>query len=68
MFDLDEISFAEWLVELNDLAVSIGYLTTESFTVTTGQFEWFSRYESGLSPEEALYQAMEEALEFGWDY
>jgi hypothetical protein len=65
IIDLDEISFAEWLVELNEVAVSKGFLTTEGFVAETGQMEWLASFEAGLSPEEALYIAALDGLEYG---
>lgn len=66
--DLDHISFAEWLVELNDVVASKGFLTTGGFVAETGQLEWWSSYEAGLSPEEALYVTALDGLEYGSDY
>lgn len=65
--DLDHISFAEWLVELNACAVKARY-KGPPLTEITGQICWHPHYEEGLAPNTALELAAKEGTEFGQDY
>jgi hypothetical protein len=66
--DFDHISFAEWLVRLNECAVKAGYRTEQPFTQVTGQLDWHSYYEEGLTPVAALESAPKDGSEFEEDY
>jgi hypothetical protein len=65
--ELDDISFAEWLVELNLCAAKAGY-RGDPFVQITGQLCWHSYYEEGLTPSAALEAAAKDGVEFGEDY
>jgi len=65
--DLDRISFAEWLIQLNACAAKSGY-KCPSLTHVTGQLCWLHAYETGLSPHTALVQAEADGIEFGEVY
>ena len=65
--DLDYISFAEWLIELNACAVKAGY-KGQPLVLITGQLCWHTDYESGVSPEEALRVAEKDEMKFALDY
>ncbi|MGB9154081.1 MAG: hypothetical protein WCD70_13460 [Alphaproteobacteria bacterium] len=65
--DPDQISFAEWLVELNALAVKSGY-KGQPLVEITGQLEWLYFYESETSPANALKIAENDGIRFGADY
>ena len=65
--DLDHISFAEWLIELNACAVKAGY-KGQPLVQITGQLCWYADYESGVSPEDALKQGAKDGLEFVSSY
>jgi len=61
--DLEHVSFAEWLIELNACAVKAGY-KGEPITTITGQLEWYHFYEAGLKPRTALERATQDGQEF----
>ncbi len=65
--DLDHISFAEWLIELNACAVKAGY-KGEALVKITGQLEWHHFYEDGTTPEAALEIAAKDGVVFGIEY
>lgn len=65
--DLETISFAEWLTELNAEAVNIGF-ADEPIVHVTALLCWFADYEAGLTPQEALEEAISDGEEFGEDY
>jgi hypothetical protein len=65
--DLETISFAEWLTELNAEAISIGF-ADEPIVHVTALLGWFADYEAGLTPQEALEAAISDGEEFGEDY
>ena len=65
--DMAAISFAEWLTELNSEAVKAGFKDKPLVHLTT-LLCWFSDYEAGLTPEEALLDAMTDGNKFGQDY
>lgn len=65
--NLDYISFAEWLVDLNICAVRAGYKTPHLVKVT-GQFCWYPYYEQGMSPSTALEIAANTGKVLGDDY
>lgn len=65
--DLDTISFAEWLTELNAEAVRVGF-ADEPIVHITALLCWFADYEAGLTPQEALEEAINDGEEFGEDY
>jgi hypothetical protein len=66
--DLERISFAEWLIELNACAAKAGYKGDQTFVQITGQLCWYSYYEEGLTPAAALKIAATLGTEFGADY
>jgi hypothetical protein len=66
--DLDEISFAEWLVELNNRAISSGYHAPDSFAAITGIIDWHPYYDEGVTPTEALSEAEKDANKYGAEY
>ncbi len=65
--DLDPISFAEWLTELNAEAVRVGF-ADEPIVHVTALLYWFADYEAGLTPQEALEEAINDGEDFGEDY
>lgn len=65
--DLEAISFAEWLTELNAEAVKAGF-TDEPLVHVTALLGWFADYEAGLTPQEALEEAINDGEAFGEDY
>jgi len=65
--DLDHISFAEWLINLNACAIKAGY-RGGPFVTITGQLSWHSFYEAGISPKTALRIEEDNAMKFGRDY
>jgi hypothetical protein len=65
--DLDHVSFAEWLIELNACAVKAGY-KGQPLVRITGQLCWYGDYESGIPPEKALKIVEKETKEFASDY
>ena len=65
--DLEAISFAEWLTELNAEALKEGF-TDEPLVHVTALLGWFADYEAGLTPEEALDEAIADGEAFGEDY
>jgi hypothetical protein len=65
--DLDQISFAEWLVDLNKEAALAGY-RGRPLVEQTGQMQWLPFYESRTPPAEALKSAELDAKAFGNDY
>lgn len=65
--DLEAISFAEWLTELNAEAVKAGF-TDEPIVHVTALLGWFADYEAGLTPQEALEDAINDGEAFGEDY
>ncbi len=65
--DLETISFAEWLTELNAEAVNIGF-ADEPIVHVTALLCWFADYEAGLTPQEALEEAINDGEEFVEDY
>jgi hypothetical protein len=65
--NLETISFAEWLIELNAEAVKIGFVH-EPIVHVTALLCWFADYEAGLTPQEALAEAISDGEEFGEDY
>ncbi len=66
--DLDHISFAEWLVKLDESAAKAGYTGNQTLTQMTGVLSWFSYYEEGLTPKTALDTAATQSGEFEMDY
>jgi len=64
--DLDQISFAEWLVELTICAVRAGYKSP--LLIQTGQLCWYPSYVEGLSPLNALRAHERDGRLFGIDY
>ncbi len=64
---LETISFAEWLTELNAEAVRVGF-ADEPIVHVTALLCWFSDFEAGLTPQEALEEAINDGEEFGEDY
>lgn len=66
--DLDHISFAEWLVKLDECAAKAGYTGNQTFTQITGLLSWFSHYEEGQTPETALEMATKDGACFESDY
>jgi len=67
LIDLEKVSFAEWLIELNVCAIKAGY-KGEPIATITGQLEWYPYYEEGLTPSLALERASGEGQEFGIEY
>jgi hypothetical protein len=67
IFDLETISFAEWLTELNAEAVNIGF-ADEPIVHVTALLCWFADYECGMTPQEALEEAIADGEAFGEDY
>lgn len=65
--DLETISFAEWLTELNAEAVNRGF-ADEPIVHVTALLCWFADYEAGLTPQEALEEAINDGEELGEDY
>lgn len=65
--DLDHISFAEWLIRLDKIARDQGF-KGEPITKITGQLCWFSFYEAGVAPHEALADAVRDGQQFGAAY
>lgn len=65
--DLEDLSFAEWLTALNAEAVRVGF-ADEPIVHVTALLCWFADYEAGLSPQEALEEAINDGEEFGEDY
>lgn len=65
--NLETLSFAEWLTELNAEAVNIGF-ADEPIVHVTALLCWFADYEAGLTPQEALEEAINDGEEFGEDY
>ncbi len=65
--DLESISFAEWLTELNAEAVRVRF-DDEPIVHVTALLCWFADYEAGLTPQEALEEAINDGAEFGDDY
>lgn len=65
--DLEAISFAEWLTELNAEAIKEGF-TDEPLVHVTALLGWFADYEAGLTPQEALDEAISNGEAFGEDY
>lgn len=65
--DLEAISFAEWLTELNAEAIKEGF-TDEPLVHVTALLGWFADYEAGLTPQEALDEAIADGEAFGEDY
>ena len=65
--DLEQISFAEWLIALNACAASSGYRGIP-FVQITGQLCWYGDYMEGLSPRAALELTAQDGLMFGGDY
>lgn len=65
--DLETVSFAEWLTDLNAEAVRVGFVD-QPLVHVTALLCWFADYEAGLTPEEALAEAMSDGEEFGEDY
>lgn len=66
-FDLDRISFAEWLIELDRIATEEGYKNAR-ITKVLGQFLWYPFFEVGMSPAEALLAAAYDGSQFERDY
>jgi hypothetical protein len=65
--NLETISFAEWLIELNAEAVNIGF-AREPIVQVTALLCWFVDYEAGLTPQQVLAEAISDGEEFGEDY
>ena len=65
--NLEEISFAEWLIRLNRVAKWAGYKGRPIVEIT-GQFEWWHFYETGMHPANALESAENDGAMFGADY
>ena len=65
--DLEDLSFAEWLTDLNAEAVTIGF-AEEPIVNVTALLGWFAAYEAGLTPQEALEEAINDGEKFGEDY
>ena len=65
--ELEQISFAEWLIALNAYAANAGY-NGQPLTLITGQLCWHSFYEAGVPPSVALEAAATEGRKFGSDY
>lgn len=65
--NLEAISFAEWLTELNAEAVKAGF-ADEPIVHVTALLGWFADYEAGLTPQEALEEAIADGEVFGDDY
>jgi hypothetical protein len=66
--DLDHVSFAEWLIQLNAYAAEAGYKTGRPLTHLTGQLCWYHFYEDRMTPNEAIETMIRDAIEFGADY
>ncbi|MDD5585341.1 MAG: hypothetical protein PHY92_00095 [Alphaproteobacteria bacterium] len=66
--DLERISFAEWLIELNACAAKAGYKGDQPLVQMTGQLCWYSFYEEGLTPAAVLKIAATTGAEYGADY
>lgn len=60
--DLEAISFAEWLTELNAEAVRVGF-ADEPIVHVIALLCWFADYEAGLTPQEALEEAIHDGEE-----
>jgi hypothetical protein len=65
--DLDRISFAEWLIDLNACAVRAGYKGAP-LVIMTGQLEWHHYYEDGMTPAAALDAAATDGAMFEREY
>lgn len=65
--DFEATSFAEWLTELNAEAVRVGF-ADEPLVHVTALLGWFADYEAGLTPQEALGEAINDGEAFGEDY
>lgn len=52
--DLDHISFAEWLVMLDQCALEAGYRSSPSPIDNIGLFDWYNYYLQNLSPQQAF--------------
>ena len=66
-YELETISFAEWLIQLNVYAARAGFKGRPLVEIT-GQLDWYHFYEDGLGPEAALEVAVVDGMEFGKDY
>ena len=65
--NLEETSFAEWLILLNKVAKWEG-CKGRPIVEITGQLEWWHFYEAGMHPANALEIAEHDGLMFGADY
>ena len=57
----DDITFDEWLLELDKVTHEYGHSPESSYSKETGQECWREYYEDGYSPEEAYREDISNA-------
>jgi hypothetical protein len=67
ILDLEQLSFAEWLIDLNAYARRSGYRGRPLVKITA-MLAWSVDYDAGLTPAAALLQAAADGIAFGQDY